>query len=69
MRIACDIEEVILENEDGWEVDGVTAICSRCQWSTESFGTGNASRKRCLALMREECPQSENNFYWDYENE
>lgn len=30
---------------------------------TQSFGTSEASVRRCLALMREECPNGENNFY------
>ena len=35
--------------------------------STESYGTGDKSVKRCLALMRDECPMGENNFYVEAE--
>lgn len=44
---------------------GVRAECLRCSHVTESAGTGEASRRRCLALMREECPGDEENFYVD----
>ncbi len=69
MRVRCAIEELELENDDGREIEGVRAICSRCDHETESFGTGDASRKRCLVLMREECPHDEENFYLDGEIE
>lgn len=63
MKVEVDLEFTTMENEDGREVDAVVATCSRCQHTTESFGHGDASVKRCLALMREECPEAENNFY------
>jgi hypothetical protein len=62
MRIACEIEEVLLDG-DYCEVESIRATCSRCDHETESFGTGENSIKRCLVLMREECPNGENNFY------
>jgi len=63
MKIECEIEEVILENEDGRKVPGIRATCSNCSHTTESFGVNDNSVKRCLALMREECPEDEENFY------
>jgi len=62
-RIECEIEEVELENDEGFEVAGVCATCTKCGHQTESFGTEGASIRRCLALMREECPLGEQNFY------
>lgn len=53
MRVECFIEETTLENDDGIEVDSVTATCGRCGHDTESFGTGDNSRRRCLVLKRE----------------
>ena len=38
-------------------------IVVSCQHTTESFGTGEKSVKRCLVLMRQECPEGEENFY------
>lgn len=63
MRIYVDVEEVELENDDGYPVQSVTATCRRCEHQTESFGTDTPSVKRCLALLRDECPNGESNFY------
>lgn len=63
-RVLAEIEEVVLEN-DGCEVDGVEATCTRCGHTTESYGTSGASRRRCLVLLREECPLGQQNFYTD----
>ena len=50
---------------DVWEDDGggTTAQCERCGHITESYGTSEASVKRCLVLMREECPEGQLNWY------
>jgi hypothetical protein len=62
MRVACDIAYVDLEG-DYTEVEGVCATCPRCGHQTESFGTSPASVRRCLALLREQCPNGDNNYY------
>ena len=64
MRVPCLIEQVTLLNDNDIEVDSIQVTCSRCDHTTESFGTGTASVKRCLALLREECPNCENNYYY-----
>ena len=64
-RISCSMLETTLENEDGREQDGILATCRECGHETESFGTGDRSRRRCLVLMREECPNGEENYYVD----
>jgi hypothetical protein len=60
--------EVEVEIDD--EVDcgagprpGVEACCTRCGHITRSYGTTDRSVRRCLALMGEECPEDEGNFY------
>jgi hypothetical protein len=63
MNVPCEIGETELENDFGRMIDGVEAVCTRCGHCTESFGTSDASIARCLALMREECPKNERNFY------
>jgi hypothetical protein len=63
MRVRCEVSETTLENENGQEVEGVEAVCSRCGIVTESFGTTDASVRRCLALLREGCPRAERNYY------
>jgi hypothetical protein len=62
-RVRCEVEEILLENEEGREVPGVVATCERCQHQVESFGTEEPSILRCLAIMREECPEGQRNFY------
>lgn len=62
MRVLCSIEETELEGDHG-PIDSVIAICSRCDHETESYGTSEASIRRCLVLMRKECPNDECNFY------
>ena len=65
-RVKCSVEETddIEDEETGREVDGVRATCSKCGHTTESFGVEEDSIRRCLAMMRKECPQNENNFYF-----
>ena len=62
-RIKCEIEYITLENDDGMPVDSVVVACGRCGHQTQSFGTTGASVRRCLALLREECPKGQVNFY------
>jgi hypothetical protein len=63
MKVQCSVEIVGLENDEGHDVDGVLVTCSRCEHSEESYGTSEASVRRCLALLRENCPRNERNFY------
>jgi hypothetical protein len=67
VKVKAEIQEVDLEGEDGRPIAGVTATCSRCEHVTESFGTSYASVRRCLVLLREECPKSEKNYYEEEE--
>jgi hypothetical protein len=61
-HVYCFIEETTLEGDYG-EVEGVRAKCQQCGHTTESRGTSDGSKRRCLALMRDQCPAGENNFY------
>jgi hypothetical protein len=64
MRVEAVVYEEELEGDNG-PVEGVIARCTRCDHETESFGTHEGSIKRCLVLLREECPRGERNFYVD----
>jgi hypothetical protein len=64
MRVPCEVEDTLLEGDYSSEVEGVEATCSRCGHVTEAFGTGDASIRRCLVTLREECPNGEQNFYF-----
>jgi hypothetical protein len=63
MRVPADIDYIELEGDYG-EIESVCATCTRCGHTTESYGTSDASIRRCLALLRQECPNDdETNFY------
>lgn len=63
MKVTCKIQETTLQGDYKDEVEGVMAKCTRCGHVTESYGTSSASVRRCLVLMREECPKGEDNYY------
>ena len=65
MKVECEIQHVELENDEDHDVEGVIVTCSRCDHCEESFGTSDASVRRCLVLLRENCPRDEKNFYVD----
>lgn len=60
--IPCEIRGVDVEFQ-GRTIDGVEATCTDCGHTETAGGTGDKSVKRCLALMRENCPENGNNFY------
>lgn len=62
-KVKADVNTIDLEGDHGNIVAGVCAECSRCGHETHSFGTSEASVRRCLVLLREECPKGERNFY------
>jgi hypothetical protein len=63
MTVNCEVQEVTLYSQTGRPISGVRVVCSRCEHEAETFGTGQASVRRCLALLREECPTEEDNYY------
>jgi hypothetical protein len=58
----CSVQETELDGDYG-TVDGIQLTCLRCGHVTESFGTSDAGTRRCLALMREECPRGNAGYY------
>lgn len=62
MRVECHITEDYLEGDYG-EMEGTIATCTQCSNETESYGTSEASVRRCLVQMRETCPEGGSNFY------
>ncbi len=63
MKVLVHIEETTLQNNKGYDQDGIEATCARCEHSVEVFGTEEASVKRACATLRDECPNNERNFY------
>jgi len=62
-KVNCRIEETYIYTDDDREVEGCVATCGRCGRTTQSFGHSEGSKKRCLVLMRERCPNEEKNYY------
>ena len=67
-KILCEVFTDTETNDYGNDSPCVRAVCSRCGHETMSFGESEDSVTRCLALMREECPLGENNFYIEDED-
>lgn len=63
MRVRCTVEEIELDSDHSDAIESVRVTCSRCEHETESYGRSDTSVRRCAALMRQECPLGENNFY------
>lgn len=63
MLIDCTITTGTQPNDSGKEIESTFAKCSKCGHETSSFGTSDGSLKRCLVLMRSECPRGQRNFY------
>lgn len=58
----CDLPNTDAAGND-IETPGVIAECLRCHHEVTSFGQHEAAFKRCCALLRQECPKGESNFY------
>jgi len=62
MRVAVDIDNADVEGEYGL-VDGICLTCERCGHSVEVAGTSDRSARRGAIMLREECPENEDNYY------
>lgn len=63
MIVFATISAIELDGDNGEPIDSTCATCKRCGHETESYGTSSASARRCLVLLRKECPNKESNFY------
>lgn len=61
-RVECEVNYEEIE-EGGRTGDGVVVTCGECGKSQQSFGTSERSVKRCLVLLKENCPLDESNYY------
>jgi hypothetical protein len=41
------------------------AKCGRCNHEVSVYGHSERSRRRAAAMLREQCPEEENNYYRD----
>lgn len=61
-RIECDLVKFD-KRTDGKSIPSVMVTCSKCGHQTESYGTHERSIRRCMALLAQECPNYESNYY------
>jgi hypothetical protein len=58
VRVEVRVEEATVGGRPG-----VAAECLECGEQVECRGTTERSVKRCLAMLRENCPQDAGNYY------
>lgn len=61
-KIECDVTPTSVEFQ-GRDVLGVRVTCSACDHWEEAGGRSARSVRKCLAMLRENCPEGEKNFY------
>lgn len=62
-KVECDVEYDDIENDSGNLVPGVVVSCTECEHAEEAYGQTAKSVRRCLALLRENCPEGQENYY------
>ena len=62
-KVECEVDFDEVEGENGRMIPGCNVTCGKCGAVEESFGQGPGSVRRCFALLRENCPGQEKNFY------
>jgi hypothetical protein len=65
MQVLCDVDEIDLDGDYDNTVPGICVTCRRCDHAVEVFGNSDASIRRGMVMLREECPNEESNFYID----
>lgn len=63
MKVSVEIDQEELEGDYGGYVDGIHLTCDRCGHEVTVFGTAGASARRGAAMLGEECPNGESNYY------
>jgi hypothetical protein len=66
MRVHCSVQYVDMDAAHG-VMPGVIVTCNRCGHETHSYGQQEGSLRRCFALLSEQCPEDESNFYTEEE--
>lgn len=64
LRIRCEVDTTVIDR-----IPSVIVRCTRCAHETESYGRSIRSVRRCLLMLREECPNDEANYYLVEEND
>ena len=62
MRVSVSIYEEEVEGDYGY-CDGLRLTCDKCGFSVEVGGTSDRSAARGATMLRDGCPEGENNYY------
>lgn len=62
-KIECEVEHTEQENDHGNMQQCTVVTCGECGHVERSWGVSEGSQKRCLILLKENCPRGETNFY------
>lgn len=65
-RIEVEVVDDMVDNDRGGKGPGVVMTCPECGEVVTCLGRTQRSVKRCFMLLKDECPNSDdNNFYVD----
>jgi hypothetical protein len=62
-NVQAEVDETMIENDNGIMVAGLIVTCSKCGHEVEVFGRHERSIKRGAVMLNEECPEGEDNWY------
>ena len=63
MRVEVEIDEEDVESDSGRDIPGLRLTCDRRGHVVTVWGTSDRSAKRGAAMLAEECPNDEKNYY------
>ena len=65
MRVTCEVYADRVPGDYAPLVNGVIAVCARCEARSEAIGEGPWSIRAALWKLRAACPRGETNSYVD----
>lgn len=63
MKVQATVDRILMPTDDAGLQVGVRVTCESCGHQVECRGSGPRSVRKALAMLREECPLGEENWY------
>jgi hypothetical protein len=65
IAISVTIDEIELDGDGGGGgvIPGLLLTCDKCGHTVEVYGTSGVSARRGAIMLRDECPDGDDNFY------